>query len=78
MQFQEPLQNRKTEEIIGGVYMLECVLSHLYEAFGEHLQTQEEFNNFADRYTEIALMPQAMETVLEVLKDELNNRGIDI
>lgn len=75
MKNEEILKNRSTEQIIGGIHVLQSVLDYLYESLAEHIKTQDEFNTFAEKYSLLAEMPQTFEFVLESLREELFKRA---
>lgn len=67
---------RTTAELSSALDMLEIVQHEFYETVGEDAKEQEEFNEFAERYPNVARFGLLIESTCEVFKDELNRRGI--
>lgn len=67
---------RSVAELGSALDMLEIMQDQFYETVGEDVKEQEEFNEFAKKYPNVARFGLLIEATCEVFKDELNRRGI--
>lgn len=67
---------RSVAELASALDMLEILQHQFYDTVGEDMVTQEEFNDFAKKYPNVARFGLLIEATCEVFKDELNRRGI--